>query len=86
VTGGSGNTAGGVYGTVCGGVGNSTGGNGTVVVGGHFNEATALRGVICGGEENSFIFPAQNAVVGGGFQRSTGGDHDWVAGTLFEDN
>jgi len=56
VTGGSGNTAGGVYGTVCGGVG------------------------------NSFTFPAQNAVVGGGFQRSTGGDHDWVAGTLFEDN
>ena len=56
-----------------------------VIVGGALNHVLdgANDASIFGGEDNSV--GGTGSVVGGGLMRSALGDHDWVAGSLFED-
>ncbi len=80
VSGGRGNTASGGVASVSGGDTNSALGGGSSVSGGFMNTAD---GGVAGGEGNTAT--GTYSSVGGGLARSVLGDHDWSAGTLFED-
>lgn len=56
---------------------------GSVVVGGTDNRTTSYDSVVTGGEGNTAR--GRGAVVSGGLEREATGDHDWVAGELFQD-
>lgn len=90
VLGGSQNRAAGVNTTVIGGsLNQATGSHGGTILGGIGNltvgiaPGTGVHPTVVGGENNEAR--GRCAVVSGGLMRSTAGDHDWRAGSLFED-
>jgi hypothetical protein len=85
VVGGLGNQASGSYSVVVGGDGGATGADafGAAVLGGFENNATGTLSTVTGGEGN--VAAASASTVSGGNERTASGDHDWVAGSLFED-
>ena len=97
VSGGSGNTASGLSRSVSGGRTNSTTGELSVVSGGWNNLAAGTRSVVSGGENNDATgedsvvsggirneASAKWSSVSGGADRTSSGEADWRAGTLFE--
>lgn len=56
----------------------------SAIVGGEGNTTLSEGTVVIGGQFNSAI--GRDAVLGGGLNRHVAGDHDWMAGSLQEDN
>lgn len=82
---------------IIGGYQNQSTGTGSVITGGHENIANGHSAVVSGGVNNSAsgnastISGGQNnsatgnwSSVSGGFERQAIGDHDWAAGSLWE--
>lgn len=86
VVGGKDNFASGLYSTAVGGLNNKSAGLRTVVVGGFDNRPVGNDAVIVGGESNDIDLTGTRAVLSGGLTRLATGTHDWVSGSLFEDN
>ena len=70
---------------IVGGKLNTVDGYDTVVVGGESNNAGGLRSVVLGGKDNWTIWSGPTSVVAGGLAHGASGEHDFVAGSLFED-
>ena len=83
VVGGFRNTAMGDNSVIAGGVWNQTIGNHSVVSGGEQNRGVGDGSTITGGNYNEALGPLSS--VSGGFQRTATGEHDWTAGSLWED-
>lgn len=84
VSGGIFNVARGWNSSVNGGVLNGAQGNSATVNGGFQNSAYADISSVNGGELN--IVGGYLGAIGGGRARMALGEHDWAAGTLYEDN
>lgn len=69
--------------SVSGGFGNSSNGAASHVTGGRQNRATGGQANVNGGREN--VAAGDFSAVGGGLTRTTEGQHDWKAGSLFEE-
>lgn len=65
---------------------NETNAPGGSILGGGRNTSSGIYSVIVGGEDNNITGPrGWWSVVSGGLSRTALGDHDWVAGPLFQD-
>lgn len=97
ISGGQQHVASGITSSITGGLANAASEIGATVGGGACNDAGGIGGLPCpsfgcitgcfstvaGGFRNETT--GLRSTVGGGVLRSATGDHDWVAGTLFED-
>lgn len=80
------NVADGFWSTLVGGTNNNTPNSAnryTVVLGGQNNTATGLSSSVVGGQNNAAS--GNWSSVSGGIDRQANGDHDWAAGSLWED-
>lgn len=84
VNGGRDNSATGADASVSGGYHNTASGQGSSVSGGQYNEAKGYISSVSGGEENTAN--GYLSSVSGGELREATSNHDWVAGSAFEDN
>jgi hypothetical protein len=92
------NTVTGSYGSVINGETGLVNGQGGFIATGTNNQSDAYQGAVIGGRNNiadyeAVVVGGQNnhangtrSVVSGGNMRSVSSDHDWAAGSLFEDN
>lgn len=92
------NSAGGEYSALVGGDTNTTSGGLSVILGGEDNNADGSRAALLGGQGNT-VFGNWSSISGGqdnqaswhwssisgGNNRTVAGNHDWAAGSLFED-
>lgn len=78
------NTSNYASGSILCGAFNVVGYDNSAIVGGEGNMTLSEGTVIVGGQFNSAT--GRDAVLGGGLNRHVAGDHDWMAGSLLEDN